>query len=260
MRPPASVGGESSSQATLPAYSAHVPPQRLQSAAPARPIPSAEPSGPYRKMGQASDEDTPRPQLRKVSASELPVSRSDASGTYADSADSTTLDQPDLASVGHPVVFSSGASFTFTDVDHMDLDAPDRPDSPSPPSARGKSLQPSMSPLSKSKGKKFDASDGLHLATFTVGRTSTAVATVLDEGFEDIVNQFSELGNRTGMPTQQVISRFMKQFACTNSPNEWNLHQKYFAANKAREFARLPDFENVTATPSEKMPQCYKLF
>ncbi|KIJ59340.1 hypothetical protein HYDPIDRAFT_33279 [Hydnomerulius pinastri MD-312] len=177
---------------------------------------------------------------------------------YVDSGDSVTLDESD--SDKHLITSALGVHFSSTNVTHMDVDVPDRPDLPSPPSIRGKSLQSLTSLLSKSSSMKVQVSDQSQPATFTVGRTSTAVAAILDKGFESINGQFSELGNRVGMPTQQVITHFTRQFARTNSPNDWNIYQKYFAANKARELARLPDFENVMVTPLEKMPQCYKLF
>ncbi|KAF9233117.1 hypothetical protein BU15DRAFT_80472 [Melanogaster broomeanus] len=70
----------------------------------------------------------------------------------------------------------------------------------------------------------------------------------------------AELGARVRMPIQQVISRFTRQYSRTNSANDWNIYQKYFATNRALEVARLPDINSVTATPSEKMSQCYRLF
>ncbi|KIK81909.1 hypothetical protein PAXRUDRAFT_35731 [Paxillus rubicundulus Ve08.2h10] len=96
------------------------------------------------------------------------------------------------------------------------------------------------------------------------------VATALDEGFESINNQFSKLGNHVGMLTQQVIAHFTKQFACTNSPNDWNIYRKYVAANKPHELARLLDFEKEILTTFEEakvigkvdktVAQCQQLF
>ncbi|KIJ57917.1 hypothetical protein HYDPIDRAFT_57212, partial [Hydnomerulius pinastri MD-312] len=94
----------------------------------------------------------------------------------------------------------------------------------------------------------------------TIGRTSATATSILDEGFAEINERFNELGGRVGMPIQQIISRFMKQYSRTNSANDWNTYQKYFAANRARELTRLPEIDSVTATPSEKMSQCYRLF
>ncbi|KIK94719.1 hypothetical protein PAXRUDRAFT_11885 [Paxillus rubicundulus Ve08.2h10] len=62
------------------------------------------------------------------------------------------------------------------------------------------------------------------------------------------------------MPVQQVIACFTKQFSHTNTFNNWNIYQKYFTAHQVRELARLPEAENITTTPTEKMSQCYKAF
>ncbi|KIJ58398.1 hypothetical protein HYDPIDRAFT_102742, partial [Hydnomerulius pinastri MD-312] len=75
---------------------------------------------------------------------------------------------------------------------------------------------------------------------------------VLEEAFETIHSQFNELAGRVGMPAQQVIARFTKQFSRTNTFNDWNIYQRYFTTNRARELARLPD--------AEKMSKCYRSF
>ncbi|KAI6015409.1 hypothetical protein BKA83DRAFT_4498673 [Pisolithus microcarpus] len=62
------------------------------------------------------------------------------------------------------------------------------------------------------------------------------------------------------MPIQQVIQCFTQQYACSNSANEWNTYQQYFAAHKAQELQRLPSGDDLVGMLLEKMSKCYKLF
>ncbi|KAG6374453.1 hypothetical protein JVT61DRAFT_4495 [Boletus reticuloceps] len=93
-----------------------------------------------------------------------------------------------------------------------------------------------------------------------LGRPSAAVTEMLESGFASINDQFSQLAGRVGMPFPQVVARFTRRFARLNSTNGWNLYQKYFAANKVQELARLPENKVVEATPSSQMAKCYQLF
>ncbi|KAF8836283.1 hypothetical protein BDN67DRAFT_1014827 [Paxillus ammoniavirescens] len=185
-------------------------------------------------LGTASDSDTPRPHPQQHSSADLKTGDIGNKGTW---------DVP---------TFSSA-------VDEIDIDIPDCPDSPFPPSDLGRSLQLSTSLLQETKGKRVDRS-AQSQQIFTVGRTATTVAAVLDKAFETIHSQFTELGGQVGMPAQQVIARFTKQFSRNNTFNNWNIYQKYFTANKAHELRRLVDTDNVTTTPTEKMSQCYRAF
>ncbi|KAI6094834.1 hypothetical protein EDD16DRAFT_1424854, partial [Pisolithus croceorrhizus] len=92
------------------------------------------------------------------------------------------------------------------------------------------------------------------------GRMPASVATILEEGFECINNEFNTLSGHVRMPIQQVIQCFTQHYVHSNSANEWNAYQQYFTANKAQELQRLPDGSDVAGTPSEKMSRCYKLF
>ncbi|KAI6028167.1 hypothetical protein EDC04DRAFT_2605817 [Pisolithus marmoratus] len=83
---------------------------------------------------------------------------------------------------------------------------------------------------------------------------------LLEEGFKHINDEFNTLSGCVRMPIQQVIQCFTQQYAHSNSANEWNAYQQYFAAHKAQELQRLPGGSDVTGMPLEKMSKCYKLF
>ena len=118
---------------------------------------------------------------------------------------------------------------------------PDRPDTPSPPE---KVLKPALLEVSND-----DATTQGSTPAFNLGRPSTAITEALKEGFQMINDAFSELAGQVGMPFQQVISRFTKQFSRLNSANYWNFYQRYSMANKAQELARLEESELVNGTP-----------
>ncbi|KAI6038106.1 hypothetical protein EDC04DRAFT_3090981 [Pisolithus marmoratus] len=72
---------------------------------------------------------------------------------------------------------------------------------------------------------------------------------LLEEGFEHINDEFNTLSGCVKMPIQQVIQCFTQQYACSNSANEWNAYQQYFAAHKAWELQRLPGGGDITGMP-----------
>ncbi|KAI5983166.1 hypothetical protein EDC04DRAFT_1751465 [Pisolithus marmoratus] len=86
------------------------------------------------------------------------------------------------------------------------------------------------------------------------------MAAILEEGLECVNDEFNALSSCVRMSIQQVIQRFTQQYARSNSVNEWNAHQQYFATHEVRELQRLPGGDDVAGTPSEKMSKCYKLF
>ena len=82
-----------------------------------------------------------------------------------------------------------------------------------------------------------------------LGRTPACVNTILDQSFHDINLQISQLASRIGLPFQQVINRFMKQYSHTCVNNHWNTYQKFHTANKEQELARLGNTDLTTSTP-----------
>ncbi|KAI5981523.1 hypothetical protein EDD15DRAFT_2379435 [Pisolithus albus] len=172
--------------------------------------------------------------------------------------DEDTPRQKDVSS-GSLNVWPDG-TISFGDSAHaeFDFDADfDRSETPSPSNQRGSVQSGSMLvDEGNTKGQSTAADE----PTFVVGRTPASVAALLEEGFDHINDEFNTLSGRVRMPIQQVIQRFTQQYARSNSANEWNTYQQYFAANKARELQRLQGGDDVAGTPSEKMSKCYKLF
>ena len=66
---------------------------------------------------------------------------------------------------------------------------------------------------------------------FVVGRLSNAVLDIIQEGLDHIMTYLMDLAVRSGQPPQQLIDRFIKQYAHLNSANDWNKYSKYFALN-----------------------------
>ncbi|KAI6038136.1 hypothetical protein EDC04DRAFT_2524467, partial [Pisolithus marmoratus] len=98
--------------------------------------------------------------------------------------------------------------------------------------------------------------------TFTVGRPSEAVLDMIQEGLDHINAYLTDLATRSGQPPQQIIDRFLKQYARSNPTNDWNRYSKYFTHYTARELERLRmsgvstgSIDTVTVRK-----KCYELF
>ena len=72
-----------------------------------------------------------------------------------------------------------------------------------------------------------------------VGRPSNTVLDIVQEGLDHITAYLTDLAVCSGQPPQQLIDRFMKQYACLNSANDWNKYSKYFAQNTQAELNHL---------------------
>ncbi|KAG6373007.1 hypothetical protein JVT61DRAFT_7058 [Boletus reticuloceps] len=148
---------------------------------------------------------------------------------------------------------STFADFELGSDAGFDLQLPERPETPTP-SSRSKGA-----PKLLTAGA--DETDKAVAGPSALGRTPVRVNSILDESFQDINLLFSQLASRVGLPFQQVINRFMKQYACTCSNNYWNTYQKFHASNKEQELARLGDIDLTALTPSvHTIKNCYKQF
>ena len=57
-------------------------------------------------------------------------------------------------------------------------------------------------------------------ASFVVGRTSEVVLNILDEGFQRLHDEISEISIQSDLPPQQVVDRFIKNYSGSNNcPN-----------------------------------------
>lgn len=59
-------------------------------------------------------------------------------------------------------------------------------------------------------------------SSFMVGRLSEGMLDVVQEGLDYINTYLTDLTARCGQPPQQIIDRFLKQYARFNSANDWN--------------------------------------
>ncbi|KAF8834521.1 hypothetical protein BDN67DRAFT_985261 [Paxillus ammoniavirescens] len=121
-------------------------------------------------QGALSDSDTPHPHPQQHSTLEIKASRIEHE---------VTLDMQTFSSLA----------------DDIDMDGFDHPDSPLPPSVRGKSPQPPACLSHETQNKKVNSGDQPQ-QSFTLGRTTSTVTSILDEGFEIIHNQFTELAEK----------------------------------------------------------------
>lgn len=76
-------------------------------------------------------------------------------------------------------------------------------------------------------------------ASFIVGRISEVVLDILDEGFQCLHDEISKISIQSGLPPQQVIDCFIKNYTRSNGSNHWNNYQIYFAQHMQSELARL---------------------
>jgi len=78
--------------------------------------------------------------------------------------------------------------------------------------------------------------EGTH---FTVGRPSDAIKDMIQEGLDHINKYLTDLAAHTGQPPQQIIDRFLKQYAQSSPTNDWNHYAKYFTYFQQRELECL---------------------
>ncbi|KAI6097396.1 hypothetical protein EV401DRAFT_1895520 [Pisolithus croceorrhizus] len=102
-------------------------------------------------------------------------------------------------------------------------------------------------------------------STFMVGRPSEAVLDMIREGLDHITAYLADLATRSGQPPQQILDRFLKQYARLNPANDWNRYSKYFSHYTERELARLRKSGSFTgsieSTPSATVhKKCYEPF
>ena len=72
-----------------------------------------------------------------------------------------------------------------------------------------------------------------------LGHTPASAKTIMDEAFQDVQKQLSDVAGHVGLPFHQVLNRFGQQFSRSCATNYWNIYQKYHAANKDAEVTRL---------------------
>ena len=89
-------------------------------------------------------------------------------------------------------------------------------------------------------------------SSFIVGRTSEVVLDILDEGFQRLHDEISEISIQSSLPLQQVTDCFIRNYAWLNGGNHWNEYQIYFAQHMQVELTRLyrPN-ATVTGTPCD---------
>ena len=71
--------------------------------------------------------------------------------------------------------------------------------------------------------------------TFIVGRPSEAVLDIVEEGLDQIAASLTDLAAHSGQPPQQLMDRFIRQYAHLNSANNWNKYGKFYVQNMEAE-------------------------
>jgi len=100
-----------------------------------------------------------------------------------------------------------------------------------------------------------------NVPVYTRGRLPGHLVDEFNEGFQQVTEIFSKLGESRGMPWQQVKDRYNRQYSRSNAQNLWNVYSAYFAKNMQAELAWLPGDQQVQGTPSvEIRKECYTLF
>ena len=74
---------------------------------------------------------------------------------------------------------------------------------------------------------------------FAIGRPSQATLDMIQEGLDHIHADLTDLAGRSGQPAQQIINRFIKQYASLNPLNDWNRYSKYYPHFMEQELDRL---------------------
>lgn len=128
----------------------------------------------------------------------------------------------------HPLSTLLGFEENDMDAMYFDFDFPDRPETPTPPS-RSNHLSDSL------LDSVDDTGNGVLVAP--LGRTPACINTMLK--FAQIYADIGQLALRSGIPFQRVFNRFTRQFGRTCGTNYWNIYERFHAANKEQELARL---------------------
>ncbi|KAG6377897.1 hypothetical protein JVT61DRAFT_14685 [Boletus reticuloceps] len=90
--------------------------------------------------------------------------------------------------------------------------------------------------------------------------TLTPPSPILDDAFQGIYTELSNIAGRVGLPFQQVLNRFTHQFSRSCAMNYWNTYQKFHAAHKNQEIERLGDMDLTAVTTVQTMKRCYDKF
>lgn len=124
------------------------------------------------------------------------------------------------------------------------FDVPDCPNSPTP-------QWPTPDPFVVAGTHNADSEPSSSADdVFAVGRTSSTTLTILNNTFQKIYNDLSEVSGQVHMPLVQVSQRFTKQFAHSITWHPWNSYQRFWHANKVQELVRVKNVDLVHATPS----------
>ena len=78
------------------------------------------------------------------------------------------------------------------------------------------------------------------------------VLDILNKGFQHLHDEISKISIQSGLPLQQVVDRFIRNYTRSNGGNHWNKYQTYFAQHMQVELVRLyrPD-ATVTGIPCD---------
>ena len=138
-------------------------------------------------------------------------------------------------------------------------------DSPTPCLRASPVLFPGSNSLSLPSSGEPETNSGRHNEDdkdpmYARGRLPNTLMDEFSEGFQQVNDIFTKLGESRGMPWQQVRDHYNRQYSHTNSQNPWNIYTAYFAKHKETELARIPDW-NVKGTPSRlDVKKCYECF
>ena len=126
-------------------------------------------------------------------------------------------------------------------------------------------LLPGSNSLSLPSNGEPETNSGRHTEdnedpTYARGRLPDTLMDEFSEGFQQVNNIFTKLGESCRMPWQQVRDHYNWQYSRMNSQNPWNIYTAYFAKHKEMELAQIPDC-NVEGTPSRlDIKKCYERF
>ena len=137
--------------------------------------------------------------------------------------------------------------FNDTDDAPFDFAFPklNRPEIPTPPShSHGVSatwLNPEVDRLDKDTDLQGNV----------LGCMPASAKTIMDEAFQDVQKQLSNVTACIGLPFHQVLNCFGWQFSYSCTMNYWNIYQKYHTANKDTEVTRLGNADVTTEAPGK---------
>ncbi|KIM65565.1 hypothetical protein SCLCIDRAFT_82417, partial [Scleroderma citrinum Foug A] len=85
---------------------------------------------------------------------------------------------------------------------------------------------------------------------------------IVEEGFDQIAASLTDLAARSGQPPQQLMDRFIKQYACLNSANDWNKYGKFYTQNMEAELEHLRKSgeDTIMIDMVTVRKRCYELF